>query len=274
MLRINSYKEDFEKDTLAIRLLQGAGVAIPSVLKIGAFNNNGSGVQYYCISEQAIGTTLVNFGTQKGTHEERSLAPQLFRILDRIHDTDVTSFDGWGLTDAQGRGRFSSWAEYLLSFYNQKLDFDWFTLSKTTFLDAKMFAACISELRRLIRYCPPKKWLIHGDFGFDNVITDGKTITGVLDWAEMRLGDYVYDVAYLDFWSKSVPYGDMWLDYARSKSVHVTYFDERMRCYMLYIGLSSMMIAAARNNEIEYKRIRERTRSVFGPSRRSPYDWL
>ena len=46
-----------------------------------------------------------------------------------------------------------------------------------------------------------KPYLLHGDYGFDNVLVDQGKISGVLDWANAKYGDFLYDVAWLDFWS-------------------------------------------------------------------------
>lgn len=272
VIRLNSHREDFEKDALAATTIRPTGVPIPKVIKMGQINPSDP-KSNFCVSEYCTGLTLSQLNLQKGAQAEREVAIEVFQLLDRVRKIDVSQAKGWGLTNKTGEGSFSSWPDYLLSLYNHKFDYDWHTLSKTTFLDAKVFAACLGELRRLSRYCPAQKWLVHGDFGFDNIVTDGQRITGVLDWGEMRLGDFLYDIAYLDFWSKNVPYGDLWLDYARKQRQEVRFFDERMRCYMLYIGLSGMVIAAAQGNEHEYRRVRERTRSVFGPGRRSSTDW-
>jgi aminoglycoside phosphotransferase (APT) family kinase protein len=51
----------------------------------------------------------------------------------------------------------------------------------------------------LLLCCTTQKHLVHGDFGFHNTISDGQAITGVLDWADSRLGDFLYDVVTLTF---------------------------------------------------------------------------
>src|SRR5438874_1468432 len=86
---------------------------------------------------------------------------------------------------------------------------------------------------------------VHGNYGFDNVVSDGARITGVLDWADDLLGDFIYDTAYLDFWSvEDIPYGALWQNYAASRGEKIPQFEERMRCYMLYLGLRTLPAAA------------------------------
>ena len=48
---------------------------------------------------------------------------------------------------------------------------------------------------KLIEYCPEEHKLVHGDFGSNNVLTDGQKITGVLDWDCALYGDPLFDVA-------------------------------------------------------------------------------
>ena len=86
-------------------------------------------------------------------------------------------------------------------------------------------------------------------------------------------GDFVFDIAWLDFFSKEIPYGELWRDYAACRGYAVPGFDERMRCYMLWIGLDSMASVAVKENERSYVRHRERARSVLLPGRRSDSDW-
>jgi hypothetical protein len=168
-----------------------------------------------------------------------------------------------------GIGRFASWTQYLLSFYDQKFAFTWPELIQQTFLEQEVYETCFNAMKRLLAYCPTEKYLVHGDFGFDNVLSEGQHITGVLDWADARLGDFVYDLAYLDFWSKDIPYAALWQEEATASGNRIPHFEERRRCYMLHIGLQGLAIAALTANEQSYMRIRERTRAVVQPGRRS-----
>lgn len=182
--------------------------------------------------------------------------------------------------DRQERGQFASWPDYLRSFYNQKFAFTWSDLIKKTFLEKDVYEEekdvyeeSFTKIQALLPYCPPEKYLVHGDFGFDNLLLDRQRVTAVLDWAEMRFGDFLYDVAYLDFWSKKIPYGDLWKISCETDGRPVPHFEERMVCYMLHIGLSSLATAAMTKDERAYIRARERMRSVLKPGRRSVTDW-
>jgi hygromycin-B 4-O-kinase len=121
------------------------------------------------------------------------------------------------------------------------------------------------DMRKIFRkICLPadKSW-VHGDFGFDNVMSDGKEITGILDWAESRLGDFAYDIAYLEFWSKNIPYKQLWLEWAENKQVSISHFEKRMHCYLIHIGLGGLAIAAVRGDVEDYLRVKARLQIVI-----------
>lgn len=265
ILRLNKHLSDFDKDRYAWVNYASIKTPVPKILKIGRFDRQ----LYYCISERCPGVDL----NALGEDESRALTPALFDALEAIHRSDVSDQEGWGLTDAKGRGRFESWEAYLRSFFNQKFDFQWPDLIQSGKMPGNLFDEFHSEFTRLLPFCSPTKSLVHGDFGFDNVISDGKSITGVLDWAESCLGDPLYDVAYLDFWSKKIPYGELWVQDALAKGKQVNNFNERLICYMLHIGLAGLAIEAINGQSRAFTRVRERMRSIFSPGRRSPTDW-
>lgn len=97
------------------------------------------------------------------------------------------------------------------------------------------------------------------------LLSDGQKITGVLDWAESRLGDFVYDIAYLEFWSKHISYKQLWQEWLRGKklNLHLSNFEERIQCYMLHIGLGSLAIAAIQNDIQDYQNIKARLQMII-----------
>lgn len=59
------------------------------------------------------------------------------------------------------------------------------------------FAGLLDELAGS---CPEERGPIHGDSGSSNLLTDGRRITGIIDWDRGAFGDPLYDVANLLSW--------------------------------------------------------------------------
>ena len=95
--------------------------------------------------------------------------------------------------------------------------------------------------------------VVHGDFGHENIISDGERITGVLDWAEARLGDPLYDIANLDYWSEGDPFAAQWQEYATRHGIEEPHLAERLRCYILYSAAGDLRLSAHRNAPQDYR---------------------
>jgi hygromycin-B 4-O-kinase len=254
VIRFNPYKEDFLKDALAYQQFASTSLPIPNLIECDRFNQ----YYYFAISERCLGRTLDNL-------EEtsiRNILSSLFETLHVIHTLDISNYSGWGLTDASGCGRFVSWEEYLLSFYNQKFVFTWEQLFNNTCMEPKVYEMYFNIIKDNLKFCSVDKYWVHGDFGFDNVVSDGERVTGVLDWAESRLGDFVYDIAYLNFWSKTISYKQLWQEWSKHKKLDTCNFEKRMHCYMLHIGLGSLAIAAVQDNIEDYTQVKARMQTI------------
>jgi hygromycin-B 4-O-kinase len=253
VFRLNQYEEDFQKDIFAHQCFSSQ-VPVPKVVACDRFDHN----YYFAITERCAGKTL----NALGETSVQKILPSLFETLHTLHSVDTSAYSGWGLTDANGYGRFASWKDYLLSFYNQKFPFTWEELFDRTCMERSLFERCFSVMQDYLPFCAKDKYWVHGDFGFDNVMSDGKEITGVLDWAESRLGDFVYDIAYLEFWSKNIPYKRLWLEWAEDHRLSISHFEERMRCYLIHIGLAGLAIAAIREDTEDYTKVKARLQAI------------
>jgi hygromycin-B 4-O-kinase len=254
VMRINAYQEDFQKDVFAYQHFSSK-ISIPKMIKCDRFNQN----YYFAITESCAGNTLNTLKDES----VRNIVPGLFEILYALQSFDTSQYSGWGLTNASGDGRFASWEEYLLSFYNQKFAFTWEQLFDCTCMEQEVYKVYFSLMQEYLPFCSTDKYWVHGDFGFENVMSCGKKITGVLDWAELRLGDFVYDLAYLEFWSKNVPYKELWQNWAQSRKLYLGNFEQRMRCYMIHIGLGSLAIAAIQDDLEDYTQVKARIQTLI-----------
>jgi hypothetical protein len=107
-------------------------------------------------------------------------------------------------------------------------------------LDRSLLKELITAFTSLAKHCPEERYLVHGDFGSNNVLTDGRSITAVLDWDEAKYGDPLFDVATAYFWSS-------WLDCMAAQAAYynaclsaIPGYQERIVCYQLRIGLAEV----------------------------------
>lgn len=263
VMRVSECLDDFQKDVFAHEHFAAPGLPIPRVVHIDRFDHT----RYFCVTEHCAGRNL----TEK--ENDVRVVAHLFDTLDTIHRAGVSQFGGWGIADANGRGRFDSWQNYLAALFNQKFDYDWSAFQRLSFWDQHLFEEFFRMMKRRLDFCPTERYLYHGDFGFDNILVDNGTVTGVIDWAEFGYGDFLYDVAYLDYFSRNIPYGDLCLERAQTSGRVISNFQERMQCYLLNIGLHNLAIAATLNCERSFIRARERIKSILLPARRAPTDW-
>ena len=108
---------------------------------------------------------------------------------------------------------------------------------------------------------PNLHYLIHADYGGNNLMSDGKKITGVLDFGNSSYGDFLYDVAWLDFWWNELDYKKEFYNYYAKKGVDLTDFEERILCYQLHMGLGILgfFIMSEQKDKYDYAKKR-----IFG----------
>lgn len=184
VLRINRAIEGFLKDKLAYERFGRDTLPIPRIIKAGQYNEYA-----YCLSELAPGFVV---------QEANNLT--LLRIsadVDRIHriiaESDCIG-SGFGPLDSIGNAQFETWKEYLLSI----LPDDQWAESRP---DASVMRAARDAFLHLLPKCPERRQLVHGDFGANNLLTNGNEITAVIDWSDALYGDPMYDVAIAYVWS-------------------------------------------------------------------------
>lgn len=247
VLRINGSDKDFRKDQKAWEVLQGI-IPVPEIKLVGQFKNN-----FFAISEKCSGTTLID---EHVTSPE--LVFSLFDTLLHMRAFNANSLNGWGLMNESFEGTCNSWEDWLLSFHNHKMDYTLQQLVNDGLLESMLHKVALNRIKQLLPFCKTEKYLVHGDAGFDNVLCDGKKITGVIDWGEAALGDFLYDIAYLFFNTEIVDYRGYWQEFVQQRQLQIPFMEERLRCYQMVIGLNSVAIAAHIRNEKIYNQDRNK----------------
>jgi hygromycin-B 4-O-kinase len=244
----NFAKEAYIYDHFASPLLP-----IAPVMHVGHFQD-----LIYAISRKLPGRPL----TTLSRDEHVALLPALMRTLDAIHACDIGDQPGWGTFGDDGAGLFTGWRASLALINQEEPEWDffgkWHTLFDTTFLERAVFDRIYSRMTDLLPFCPEDRSLVHGNFGFGNVLAQDGRITGVLDWIDAKYGDFVYDIAWLDFWAPDFDVPARFAAHYASAGTNVPHYDERVLCYTCYIGLDALRFFAKTTQEDAYRWTRER----------------
>ena len=222
VVRINYSLRGFKKDRYAAENFASEGLPVPRVLKLGRLDETHA----FCITEFATGFTLQDIEPELA----RRLAAPAFEAWRAMQAVQVPASAGYGGFNGHGRARFDTWQAYLLDSVRH---LDWTGLS----VDQSMIAALTSCVEQLAPACPSERRLIHGDFGADNLLTDGERITAVLDWELAAYGDPLFDIATAHFFAPGLESFSEFSRYSDQQLGHLPAYGERLRCYQAFQGL-------------------------------------
>jgi hygromycin-B 4-O-kinase len=222
----------FEKDRLAHQRWAAPGLPIPWVREVGQLDD-----LWYAISERLPGRVMWDI-----PRAEYDLAmPALLDVHDRVAAIEHDEGPPW-----------REWLASLADDTQPGFLHGWRSLFDTSFLERDRWEGLHRRFAELLPRCPDERRVVHGDFGLNNVLIDGPRVTGVLDWANCRSGDPLYDVAYLTFW------GPRDAPVMRARYGHLPDYDTRIACYHLYGALGSLIFYARTDQPRAYAWIVER----------------
>ena len=251
---------NFPKEAFIAGRIASPRIPIPEIVHVGRFQE-----LHYSITVKVPGRPLDRLPPA----EYMQLLPEVMRTLDAIHSIDVSNWpSGYGVFDNQGAGLSASWRSYLTSVCDEEEDWNfygkWHTLFDTTFLERDVYDAIYNEMLRLLDSCPEERYLVHGGYGFSNIIAHDGSITGVLDWIDAKYGDFVFDIAWLDFWYPEANHSALFRRYYARQGISVPAYDERLRCYHCYIGMDALRFFAKSNQPEAYQWSRKRILDLIG----------
>lgn len=213
----------YKKDRYSAEHFASPKVPIPAIKSIKQLEN---GI-WPCLSEYVEGINSDELHGQPAT----AAVPSVQETLVALHSTPIDAVTGYGEFEENGRASNSSWAEYLTD------DFCSTEFYQDKSIDAELIKETWAKIGELAQLCTAERFLVHGDFGSDNLlIKDGKVV-GVLDWYFARVGDWAMDVAGCEKYPREI-YGDLRTAHEKA-GFDCLNLDERINCYRLraQIGL-------------------------------------
>jgi len=194
VVRFGRFVEDFEKDRRATRF-RSPRLPIPEVFEVGTALG-----MHFAISERVRGEPLESLGADRFA----AALPGLLAALDALRCADLSASRGFGPWDTTGRGRARSWRAHLLAVADDPpatRTHGWHERLRAAPDAFTLLREGHARLAELTRELPPVRHLVHADLINRNVLVAGDRITGIFDWGCSLYGDFLYDLAWLEFWS-------------------------------------------------------------------------
>ena len=253
VLRIGTSLKAFDKDDFAYINFSNNLNNIPKVLEKGKIND-----KFYCITEKIAGKEISSLDTDSLKKVLPSIMENHLKII-QINTDKFSNFGYINLLTYKGNSlswhdfitKIDVWLKTILIPTNVKYQ-DWDKLFDKKDFDKPFFDKCYQELIKLAKFLPEKKFIVHGDFGNSNMLCENNKVTGIIDWAEFMVGDFLYDLAYMDYYNDKISYKDEFKAFYIKNNINISFYDERIRCYQIYMTLLSMFIYFNRNMEKEF----------------------
>lgn len=278
--RFGPHVDDFVKDALA------SGWTCPDLPTPRAYALFGVADGYGVVTERHTGTFLEALDAAGW---KRAL-PRVFAAIDRLRQvplrTELPSYvavdDGidTGLETAQ-LGLGIGWHDWLtdLSDNPDERGGGWSGPLAASPTGDRTFHEGMELLAALSDGLEPRRSFVHCDLLNRNVTVadDGSALRAVFDWGCLFSGDYLYDVAWLEFWAPRHA-GLAGLDVRAAARAHfgptdpaVDDFDRRMRVCAIHIGLCHLAYNAFVGNLEEIAACDRRLAQYDGRADRSAH---
>lgn len=232
----------FYVEKLLLKAAKEHGLPVPEILEVHeAVDENDMDFVLMTVS---IGMTLDVF-LSKDTSNEESLLAAAGRLMAKIHRIHVEGFGFFNNHVAKTEGK-------LIGLHKTNKEFMMTALEENLERLVKLAVSTPEEVGRMRKIMEEYSFepkggpvIVHNDFADWNMLTDGKSITGILDWDESCGGDPVADLA---CWSMffSIPRYELFLKGYKEVGELPADYEERFHYYRLRYAISKMALRAKR----------------------------
>jgi Ser/Thr protein kinase RdoA (MazF antagonist) len=185
---LNGY---FHAEATASHLAKEAG--LPSYDTVAVHDYEGSDDFAFHVLEKLPGTAIKKW-LEAHPDEEAAILPQIGRMMARLHQVKV---DGFGPFDNERAksGELVGLHKTFGEAVRAGLPFNLDVLQKKGLLSDEQVTAVTKLFDDNPLLAVQQAVLVHNDFADWNLLTDGKDVTGILDWDECVAGDAIADIA-------------------------------------------------------------------------------
>ncbi|MBK1812737.1 phosphotransferase [Clostridium sp. YIM B02505] len=249
VIRFSDNDMEFKIEKYLKETLRGEKFPLPKFLYSGVYNSF-----YYAISEKVEGKPIHKLKEE----ELKASMPSVMDNLIKLHSVDIKAYEGYGWMDYNMKGTFNTFTEFLQSFFSKDQEGfwkGWYELFKESFVDYNVFNELYGKMIELAKYCEGRKYLIHSDFHYNNIIINNSKIAGIIDWGKVSYCDYIFDIATLILEFPNYNFLEEFYTFYKERNFDTSNFKERFLCAAICNSLDGMRFWARLGREDTYKSI-------------------
>lgn len=249
VIRFSYNDMEFKIEKYIQQALQVEKFPLPKFLHVGIYNNF-----YYAISEKIEGNSINKLKEK----ELKAAMPSVMESLIKLHSIDTTSHEGYGWLDYKMKGSFNTFIEFLQNFFSKNQEGfwqGWYELFSESFLDYNVFNSLYERMMELAKFCEGRRYLIHSDFHYNNVIINNSQIAGIIDWGKVSYCDYIFDIATIILEFSSCDLLEEFEIVYKKHNFDTSNFTERFLCAAICNSLDGMRFWAKFGRQDAYKSI-------------------
>ena len=118
------------------------------------------------------------------------------------------------------------------------------------------YIAGLGTMKDLLAYCPEERHLVYGNLSLRNMLAENGRITALLDWLDASYGDFVYDIASLDFWWPPLGLRAAFKQDQQRRQRDLPFYAERLLCYECHHALNGLRFFAKGGNLPAYQMVK------------------
>jgi len=250
IIRFNTDDKGFLKDKYAFEHF-GKHIPIAKVIEISTYKD-----LFYCITEKISGETA----RDQYNKENFSSLSLLYNAVEEISKIE-SSGTGYGYLDLDCNAPYKSSSDYIKSVYHSKDLFDWKKIFQIPFVNKNFTDYVAERMEHFAQFTTEQRELLHGDFGADNVFIKDNTVSGIIDWEKMRVGDHFLDVGrVLLFCPNRKATSSAALEFYKDKDIKN--WKERAAMGIYHVVLTNYAYAALGGNETSCKSSESRLKEL------------
>ncbi|MBS4179059.1 phosphotransferase family protein [Lederbergia citrea] len=257
VIHFNSNGERFEKDQYLYKSFSSQGLPMPRIVESGKVDDI-----HFSIAEKAPGQVFVSLPES----EIKMILPDLINKFTKMAQVPVVQSEKYGWIESSGNGTYSSWIEFIDSFFGEEQTGfwnHWYTLFESSFLEREFFEGIYTTMIDLAKCSPKERYLVHGDFHLGNMLTDGDSVTAIIDWEMAMYGDFMFDLGTMHFWTPQLQFPQMVRDAWVRDGRQIPHFEERLLCAMLIKGLDGLRFFAKKDDKDAYDSVKSKIISLM-----------